>query len=564
MKFKDYDYKRYLYEDYETAMKKATEHLKKARDYHDFKAAFDEGKSAGEYLDSMYNICYVRYTINTLDAFYANENMYWDENLPKMQSLTTTFDKAVLQSEFREELAKEIPKTYFLRAENMQKSFDDCIIEDLQEENRLQSEYQKLIASAQILFEDKVYTLTELGVKMVDKHRETRKQATLAYWNWMEEHQQEIDELYDGMVHVRDQMAKKLGFKNFVELAYIRMNRFDYNAEDVSNYRKQVLQDVVPLCNVLYKRQKERLGLDELTVYDESFEFLSGNPAPKYTAEEMIKRASEMYHELDERTGIFFDFMVAHDLLDLESKKGKASGGYCTFLAEEKAPFIFSNFNKTNGDVEVLTHEAGHAFQFFTSRDIKPLECVLATYESCEIHSMSMEFFTWPWMNLFFEEDTEKFYYLHLGGAIKFIPYGVLVDHFQHEVYEHPEMTASQRHAVWRKLEKQYLPHKDYTSCEFLEKGGWWFRQSHIFMSPFYYIDYTLAQVCALQFWLRLYEKDPAAFEDYYTICKIGGTKTFTQIVEAANLKVPFQDGCLKDVMEGVKAYLTGIEDKKL
>lgn len=481
-----------------------------------------------------------------------------------MKSLTTAFDREVLASPFAKELKKDVPETYFLLAEFAQKSFCDEIIEELQEENRLQSSYQKLIASAQIPFDGDIYTLSELGVKMECADRGIRKRATQAYWGWMQSQQDEIDDLYDRMVKVRDRMAKKLGYKNYVELAYMLQCRFDYKQEDVANYRRQVLEDVVPLCNALYERQRERLGYDRLHVYDEKYEFASGNPTPKYDTQEMIARANTMYHELNARCGAFFDFMVEHDLLDLDSKKGKAGGGYCTVFAEDHSPFIFSNFNKTSHDAEVLTHEAGHAFQVFTSMGIRPVECIWPTYESCEIHSMSMEFFTWPWMETFFEEDADKYRFLHLGGAAKFIPYGVLVDHFQHEVYEHPEMTPVERRQTWRRLEKQYLPHKDYTDCEFLENGGWWFRQSHIFMTPFYYIDYTLAQVCALQFWYRLYQKDETAFEDYYRICQIGGTKTFTQIVAAANLKVPFADGCLKDVMKAVRSYLDQVDDKAL
>ena len=564
MKFKDYKYERYSYEAYAEAMDKAGKRLKEAKDYKSFKEAFDEGKQAFEHLDTMYNICYVRYTINTNDAFYQAENDYWDEAMPKMKSLTTAFDREVLASPFVEELKKDVPETYFLLAEFAQKSFGDEIIEDLQEENRLQSSYQKLIASAQIPFDGDVYTLSELGVKMEGADRDIRKRATQAYWGWMQSHQDEIDDIYDRMVKVRDRMAKKLGYKNYVELAYMLQCRFDYDQEDVANYRRQVLEDVVPLCNALYERQRERLGYDRLYVYDEKYEFASGNPTPKYGTQEMIARANTMYHELDERCGRFFDFMVEHNLLDLDSKKGKAGGGYCTVFAEDRSPFIFSNFNGTSHDAEVLTHEAGHAFQVFTSMGIRPVECIWPTYESCEIHSMSMEFFTWPWMEAFFEGEADKYRFLHLGGAAKFIPYGVLVDHFQHEVYEHPEMTPVERRQTWRRLEKQYLPHKDYTDCEFLENGGWWFRQSHIFMTPFYYIDYTLAQVCALQFWYRLYQKDESAFEDYYRICQIGGTKTFTQIVKAANLKVPFADGCLKEVMKAVKEYLDQVDDKAL
>ena len=564
MKFKDYKYERYSYEAYAEAMDKAGKRLKEAKDYKSFKEAFDEGKQAFEHLDTMYNICYVRYTINTNDAFYQAENDYWDEAMPKMKSLTTAFDREVLASPFVEELKKDVPETYFLLAEFAQKSFGDEIIEDLQEENRLQSSYQKLIASAQIPFNGDVYTLSELGVKMEGADRDIRKRARQAYWGWMQSHQDEIDDIYDRMVKVRDRMAKKLGYKNYVELAYMLQCRFDYDQEDVANYRRQVLEDVVPLCNALYERQRERLGYDRLHVYDEKYEFASGNPTPKYGTQEMIARANTMYHELDERCGRFFDFMVEHNLLDLDSKKGKAGGGYCTVFAEDRSPFIFSNFNGTSHDAEVLTHEAGHAFQVFTSMGIRPVECIWPTYESCEIHSMSMEFFTWPWMEAFFEGEADKYRFLHLGGAAKFIPYGVLVDHFQHEVYEHPEMTPVERRQTWRRLEKQYLPHKDYTDCEFLENGGWWFRQSHIFMTPFYYIDYTLAQVCALQFWYRLYQKDESAFEDYYRICQIGGTKTFTQIVKAANLKVPFADGCLKEVMKAVKEYLDQVDDKAL
>ena len=472
MKFKDYNYERYSYEAYAEAMQQAGTRLKEAKDYQSFKKAFDEGKRAFEHLDTMYNICYVRYTINTNDAFYQAENDYWDEAMPKMKSLTTAFDREVLASPFVEELKKDVPETYFLLAEFAQKSFRDEIIEDLQEENRLQSSYQKLIASAQIPFDGDVYTLSELGVKMEGADRDIRKRATQAYWGWMQSHQDEIDDIYDRMVKVRDRMAKKLGYKNYVELAYMLQCRFDYNQEDVANYRRQVLEDVVPLCNALYERQRERLGYDRLHVYDEKYEFASGNPTPKYGTQEMIARANTMYHELDERCGRFFDFMVEHDLLDLDSKKGKAGGGYCTVFAEDRSPFIFSNFNGTSHDAEVLTHEAGHAFQVFTSMGIRPVECIWPTYESCEIHSMSMEFFTWPWMEAFFEGDADKYRFLHLGGAAKFIPYGVLVDHFQHEVYEHPEMTPVERRQTWRRLEKQYLPHKDYTDCEFLENGG--------------------------------------------------------------------------------------------
>lgn len=398
----------------------------------------------------------------------------------------------------------------------------------------------------------------------LNKDRDVRKRASDAKYTYFVENEAEIDRIYDELVKVRAKIAKKLGFKNFVELGYARMNRSDYNPEMVANFRKQVQEYIVPVASKLYERQKERLGLDSLTYYDEKFEFVSGNAVPKGNAEWILENGIRMYSELSLETKEFFEFMVEGELLDLLTKKGKRGGGYCTYIPDYKAPFIFSNFNGTSGDIDVLTHEAGHAFQVYSSRWIKIPECNFPTYESCEIHSMSMEFFTWPWMELFFKEDTDKYKFIHLGGAVKFIPYGVTVDEFQHYIYENPDETPEERKKAWREIEKKYLPHKNYEGCDFLERGGWWFQQSHIFKSPFYYIDYALAQICALQFWKRANENREEAWKDYVELCKIGGTKSFLELVDYANLKSPFENGCVSSIINSIEQWLTSVNDKKL
>ena len=350
------------------------------------------------------------------------------------------------------------------------------------------SQYTKLLASAKIPFDGEERTLPGMGKYLLSEDRTVREAASKAKYAFFEEHEAEIDEIYDQLVKVRTRIAKKLGFSNFVELGYVRMTRSDYNPEMVENFRKQVLDYIVPVATSLYNRQEARLGYGTLRYFDEKFEFTTGNATPKGEPEWILENGVKMYHELSPQTKEFFDFMVDSELLDLVNKPGKAGGGYCTYIPEYKAPFIFSNFNGTAGDIDVLTHEAGHAFQVYSSRWIETPELNFPTYESCEIHSMSMEFFTWPWMNLFFKEDTEKYKFTHLGSAIKFIPYGIVVDAFQHFVYYNPDATPAQRKSAWRELEKQYLPHKNYEGCDFLERGGWWFQQSHIFGSPFYYI----------------------------------------------------------------------------
>jgi M3 family oligoendopeptidase len=377
------------------------------------------------------------------------------------------------------------------------------------------------------------------------------------------ENEAKYDEIYDKLVHVRDRIAKKLGYKNYIELGYLRLSRTDYNANDVANYRRQVLNDLVPLVNDIFSEKAKRLGIENPKSYDLTIDFPSGNPKPIGKRDYLVAQADKMYTEMSRETGEFFRFMNEHELLDLEAKQNKAGGGFCTYLPDFQSPFIFSNFNGTSGDVDVLTHEAGHAFQVYTSRGFDIPEYTWPTLEACEIHSMSMEFFAWPWMNLFFGDDKDRYLYHHLSQTITFIPYGVLVDHFQHAVYENPDMTPDERKATWRKLEKMYMPYKVYENS-LLEKGTYWFRQGHIFQVAFYYIDYTLAQVCAQQYWIMDRQNHTKAWESYMKLCRQGGSRSFLNLLEVAGLKNPFKDGTVKMIATELKKYLDDFDKSKL
>lgn len=564
MQFQEYAYQHMDALSLQKQLSELAEQIQQAKTIEQVQDCIKKVDTIRRFVATQVSLVEIRHTVDTKDAYYTKEQEYLDTVLPELEKDYEKINRALLESSFLEELKHRLPETFFLQKEMDLKAFDPIIIEDMQEENRLMTKYQALIASAEIPFDGEIYNLSSLEVKTNSSDRQVRKRALQAYWNWFEQHEEEVAQIFDQMIKVRTRMAQKLGYDNFIALGYARMHRYDYDQEDVAKYRRQVLKDVVPLCSALYKRQQKRLGYDTLHAWDEKVEFLQGNPTPKYDRAESVKRAQKMYHELSKETGVFFDFMVEHDLLDLDSKPGKAAGGYCTFMPDYKSPFIFANFNQTQHDAEVLTHEAGHAYQIYESRDIYPSDCVWPTYESCEIHSMSMEFFTHPWMQSFFEEDVNRYYYSHMAGSLKFLPYGVLVDHFQHEVYTHPEMSHKERMDTWRRLEKEYLPHKNYEEVEILERGGWWMRQAHIFMSPFYYIDYTLAQVCAMQFWARMENKDPKAFEDYQHICKIGGTLPFRKIVKEAGLIVPFEEGCLAQVTGSVSQWLDEISEEEL
>lgn len=512
---------------------------------------------------SMYNICYIRHTIDTKNEFYEEENNFFDQQMPNFEGLNTRFYTSLLRSKFRSDLEEKWGSQLFVIAELSLKTFRPEVLEDLQEENRLSSEYTKLKASANIEFRGDTYNLSSIQIPETDTDRQIRKEAGAAKWAFFSERAERFDELFDQLVAVRHRIARKLGFRNFVELGYARMLRSDYNAEMVAEFRRQVRQDIVPLASALYRRQAKRLGQEHLKYYDEDFRFPTGNPKPKGTPEWIVANAGQMYRELSSETDEFFTFMQDNGLMDLINRPGKATGGYCTYIGEYKAPFIFSNFNGTSGDIDVLTHEAGHAFQVYSSRDIGINEYNWPTYEACEIHSMSMEFFTWPWMSLFFKEDTDKYRFAHLANAICFLPYGVAVDEFQHAVYEQPEMSPAERHATWKHIEEKYLPHRDYDGLEYLEKGGFWQKQSHIFASPFYYIDYALAQICAFQFWARDQQDHEEAWNDYVQLCQVGGSGSFLELVKLAGLESPFQPGCLQHVMQPIRDWLEGIDDSQ-
>lgn len=563
MKFSEYKYERPNLEELKAKFESALKVIKESNSLDELVKTIDEINKIKGDVDTALTLCSIRYSINTNDEFYEKEQEFLDENSPVISSYINEINKALVATPLVGKLEEKYGKKLFDSIRLDLTTFSNEIIEDLQEENKLCSRYSKLIASAKIPFDGKILNLSQFAPYTTNVDRNVRKEAEAATAKFFEENEKEFDDIYDSLVKVRDRMAKKLGFENYIPLGYARLGRTDYDSEMVKNYRKQIYEDLVPIVNEMAKEKGKRLNIKDMKSYDFNLEFLSGNPKPKGNAKELVEKANKMYHEMSKETGEFFDFMREHELMDLEAKEGKTSGGYCTFITNYKSPFIFSNFNGTSGDVDVLTHEAGHAFQCYCSRNITVPEYIWPTLEACEIHSMSMEFFAWPWMNLFFEEDKDKYLLSHLAGTITFIPYGATVDEFQHEIYLHPEYTPKQRKEAWRKIEKKYLPFKVYEN-EFLDKGNYWLRQGHIFSTAFYYIDYTLAQVCAQQFWIKNQENHEKAWEDYYRLCCAGGSKTFLELLKVANLKNPFIDGTVKYVANHLKEWLDNVDSEKI
>lgn len=539
--------------------------LENAKNYAGAREAFMEWQKLAGNVETMQSLVYVRHSIDTNDEFYEKEKDYWDEVGPQFNESIQKYTLALLKSPFRAEFEKEFGSLLFKNAEIELKAFSPEIIPEMQEENRLSSEYAKLIASAQIDFDGKVLTISQLSPYKQNPDDYVRKGAWEAESKWYSDNGEALDRIYDQLVKVRDRMAKKMGYKNYIELGYYRLKRNSYTQEDVERFRAAVRNNLVPLAYELKKEQADRIGVSfPLTFYNEALSFRSGNAKPHGTPDEILEHGKTMYHELSPETAEFIDFLYDNELLDVLSKKGKEAGGYCTVFPDYKAPFIFANFNGTSHDVEVITHEAGHAFAAYMARDIVPMENQNPTMESCEIHSMTMEFFGWRWAEGFFRADTQKFMYGHLEGALSFIPYGTMVDHFQHIVYEKPEMTPAERHEAWRRLEATYRPWLKLAELPFYGEGKGWQRQLHIYTSPFYYIDYCLAQTVALQFWTIMQRDRSEAWERYMRLIRKAGTETFDGLVATAGLDTPFGDKALSDVANTAGEWLASFDKSEL
>lgn len=511
--------------------------------------AVEEWDKLRRELETWESLVNLRFQQDTRNPEYKAAREYCDGLRPKLTELAVNWKRHLLASPHRAELEKALGAHAFRLWEVDVLTFDPAIASDLVTESQLEASYTELLAGAKLAFRGESYNHSEILKFREHADRQTRHDAEQVRWTWFEEQAARLDAIYADLVQVRHTMARKLHFDQFIELGYRRMKRIDYTQADVEQFRAEVRDHLVPLAVRLRQQQAATLGVSPLQFWDEAVFDSSGNPRPLGDHDWLIARAREMFDTMCPELGSFFRLMVSADLMDLKNREGKAGGGFCTGFPSIGWPYIFANFNGTKGDVEVFTHEMGHAFQCYESRQQPLTDYLWPTFESCEIHSMGLEFLTWPWMEQFFGADAERFRRVHLTQALLFIPYGVAVDHFQHLVYANPQATAAERHAMWQEMERLYLPWRNYGDLPHVRRGGFWQFQRHIYLSPFYYIDYTLAETCALQLWARSRRNREQTMQDYLTLCRRGGEAPFQELVRSAGLVSPFQPGCLSQAL---------------
>ena len=556
MKVSELPYRRVTLEEIRRVMENVIARIRDAQSVEEILKAREDYLAMNLEIHTNFALANMRYTLNTVDEFYVAENDYYDEIGPAAENYGVAYASALLDSPFRAELEKALSPVLFRSMEVQRKAMSQEIIEDMVEENKLVREYSDLMSGMEFTFRGETMPRAMLMKYAKDEDRETRRECYEVLGRGLEAHKAELDGIYDRLVHVRDRMAKKMGYKNFVELGYYRMGRLCYDEEMVRVFRENVRRDIAPVVSRLRTENARRLGIEDYKLYDDGVIIPGGDPKPS-GKEEIFAAAKEMYHAMGEETGAFIDLMLENEAFDVDSRKNKWGGGYCTYFPKFKQPFILANFNGTAGDVDVVTHEAGHALNAFLTADNRfALELGCGGMETAETHSMSMEFFAWPYMEKFFGEDAEKYKYMHALESFSFIPYGTIVDAFQHIVYENPDMTPEERDAAWLELEKQFRPHISVEGMPYLEKGTRWQYQMHIYEMPFYYIDYCLAQTAALHFLLASREDYADAFARYLRLSKQGGEKVWTDLLAEAGFPSPFEPGALRDLALRVEEIL--------
>lgn len=556
-KFSTLEYVRPDFKKLEAFAEEMKAKIESASSYEELKKYAMEWDEDSMHGQTMITVAYIRHTLDTTDEFYEKEHDYINDTLPTIMPKLLAVSEAIMNSRFRDEMTAEFGKQYFVQMELQKKTFCEKNIPLMQQESKLTSEYEKMMATAEIPFDGK--TLNLYGVQKYFEHedREVRAAAVKAYSDFYHKNETRLEEIWDELIQIRNEMARNLGYENFIPVGYLQQGRTDYGQKEVEAFREQVRTTLVPLCQKLYEAQAKRLGVESLMFYDEKRVFPDGNATPAGDDDFMVEEARKMYHEISPETGEFIDFMIEHELMDLKNKTGKASTGYMTSLLDYKAPFVFACFNQTIFDMEVLTHELGHAFAGYMAMRSQPISDYYSeTTDIAEIHSMSMEQFAYPYAERFFGEQADKFRFAHLQEAITFVPFGVAVDEFQHICYANPQLTPKQRTEEWKKLEEKYMPWRKYDEDDFFDRGGWWYHKPHIFLNPFYYINYTLTTMGAMEFKKKEKENHESAWKDYLNLCKCGGSMSYLETLAYANLRSPFEEGSIENAVSVAREEL--------
>ena len=557
MKFSEIPYKRPDPEGVKAEMAELTERLRNARSYPEARAVFLAFEEKSRYVDTMDLVSMLRRQMDKDDAFYKEEDAFWWDFEPRIDEANKAWAEAMLASPFRGDFAAEFGEMMFRNAEFDRRSMSDAIVADKQRENRLIVEYEELTDSIDgIPFEGETVDSDGIDAAKEDADAGRRLAAYRAEGACWQGIAQRLDGIFDELVRLRDGMGWKLGYDGYVDLVYCKLRR-SFTKEDVRRFREAVVKYVVPVADAIKREQARRIGRPYPLAYsDNEFFFKSGNPHPAGDADFLIGEARRFFESLSPEAGEFFRHMIDDEMMFVH-----AGGGNDIFLPYYETPFLTVNLDGSGDSVRSFMHEAGHTFAYWMNRKRIPTDSITPSEDVTELHSMCMELISLQHAEGFFGPDAKKYAYSLLSEAVAFLTYGTMVDHFQHAVFERPEMTPAQRHAEWQRLEGIYEPWIAFDpQMPYYGEGMLWQQQGHIYWGPFMYIDYVLAGAVALEVW-AIMQKDPQeAWDRYMALVRQGGSRPFPELLKHAGLASPFDESCLKTACKMVKEWLDGVD----
>lgn len=560
IKVKDMTYSRIDIDDECEAFRRLTERVRTAKSGKELADIRSETIERTKHIRTMNSLCYIRFTMNTRDEYYLSEKTYYDENMPKLTAIAADFNRAFLSSPYLSDalglINPNVAKVYELAL----KVSDEKIVPLMAEEAALVTEYDRLMSEMDFRFRGKKMPFSVLRKYFDDPCRDVRRKAMEIAGRRMEKDADALDGLFDKLVKVRARMAKEMDLPSYAVMGDMLMGRYSYGRREIGSFRREIAENVTPLVAELKTEIARGLGIDRVMLYDNETYFADGNPEPAHGPEGLFDAAKRMYHDMSREAGEFIDEMLAADAFDVFARDGKWGGGYCTAIDDYGQPFILANFNGSSGDVDVLTHEAGHALAYYEMfRSGADYELELGTMSVAEIHSMAMEFFAWKYAGSFFGEHAEKYKRMHLMSSLTFLPYGTQVDEFQETCYENPTMTPAERNELWRSLDAKYRPYLSAEGLPYFERGTRWQYQMHIYENPMYYIDYCLSQTVAHRFLLMSLENYDDAFARYMKLLRVAGGLPFGELVESVGIADPLKGGALTENTRGAIALLDRI-----
>lgn len=559
--FNEIKYKRLDFEQTKKQVELLTEKLKHAQDIKSFLEIFKQINliqlEIEEYSDYA-DICNMRDANN---EFFQKEMKYWNEFKSKFDLLFIDFYQICLNTPFKEEIKILIPDNFFYSIDYKNRTSSKDILKLQKRDNELKSQY-KILMNKKCKFKGEEHNLSYITKFFSSSDRSERKEAHDSYNDFFMENRKDFDNIFLEMVQVRNQMAKTLGFNNYSEMSVLLLRRFGYGYKEIKIFRENIKNYITELVSEIRKMQKQELGLEELTYYDTVF--YKEEPKLLYTEKQLLDKMHEIFVSMDLELGNFYYDMLNNGYIDLLNSDNKIKFFITNYLSLSSLPTITGNFNGKYSDLTALAHESGHSFQkyFAGIEDKKHIVSPLLkypTFEIAEMFSYAIQLTTLDYVqDLFSKNDYNKYAFLVIKDLITTMPYIATVDEFQERVYSKENISISEIKEIWKQLCNKYNLKNHITGHPTLENGEFFYRQNHIFLNPFYYVDYAISYFGAFAIW----QQSSKDLETFKTMSAVASYLPLNELITKFNLANPFEDNSIKQLSLFLKQQLNKFKQK--